>query len=400
MITWLLSIPWWALVIALVFASGALIMTLVNLRFFRPPPAGGLDRADPPSVGVCIPARNEQDNIGACVRAILASDYPNLRVVVYDDQSDDQTPRIIDELIKQDPRVGRAPTRALEAGWVGKQWACWQLAQASHSDLLLFLDADVRLEPDCIRRAVNAREELKAELLSTFPRQVTGTIGEALLVPMIFFILLSYLPFGRMRRCSPPDPNASAACGQFILVSRAAYMEVGGHQTCKDSMHEGVKLPRVFRRAGYHTDLFDGTGSLSCRMYRGLLGSWRGFAKNAYEGLGSPGLLIFITLVHAVAHVLPWVVLLATLIAGAVPSIAFGLSLAAVLVSMAQRVVLCLRFRHSPALAIAHPISVTLMTLVQWHSFLLALTGRRGWRGRTLAPHASAPASKPASSLE
>ncbi|MBY0311927.1 MAG: glycosyltransferase family 2 protein [Phycisphaerales bacterium] len=385
----LVLIPWWLLVVAIVIAAGALVMTLVNFRFFTRSRKDAPVPPDAPSVGVCIPARNEQDNIGACVAAILANDYPNLRVVVYDDQSEDDTPRIIDELIQRDPRVGRAQTRPLPAGWIGKQWACWQLAHSCHSDLLLFLDADVRLSADCLRRAVDARRSLNAELLSTFPRQITRSLGESLLVPMIFFILLSYLPFGRMRRSNPPDPNASAACGQFILVSRAAYFSVGGHETCRNSMHEGVKLPRVFRRSGFHTDLFDGTDVLSCRMYRGFASTWRGFAKNAFEGLGSPALLIFITILHLVGHVLPWLVLAATLFEGQIPSIHFGLALAAVLIAFVQRIVLSRRFAHPLWLAPLHPIGVLLMTLVQWHSFLLALTGRRGWRGRSASPVAT-----------
>lgn len=382
----LVLIPWWLLVVAIIIAAGALVMTLVNFRFFARSRPDAPVPPDAPSIGVCIPARNEQDNIADCIRAILANDYPHLSVMVYDDQSSDDTPRIIDQLIQSDPRVGRAQTRPLPAGWIGKQWACWQLAQSCHSDLLLFLDADVRLAPDCIRRAIEARASLNAELLSTFPRQITRSLGESLMVPMIFFILLSYLPFGRMRRSNPPDPNASAACGQFILVSRTAYFQVGGHETCRDSMHEGVKLPRVFRRAGFHTDLFDGTDVLSCRMYRGFASTWLGFAKNAYEGLGSPALLIFITILHLVGHVLPFMVLVAALIERAIPSIHFGLALAAILITLVHRTALCQRFGHPLWLAFLHPFAVLLMTLVQWHSFLLSVTGRRGWRGRSASP--------------
>lgn len=391
MIEWLNSIgspPWWLLVSALCICVGALVMTWVNLKFFQPAPPIVEDAGPLPSVAVCIPARNEEQNIQACVRAILANDYPDVRVYVYDDQSTDATPRILQQLMAEDARVRLVPTRTLAAGWVGKQWACAQLGQDAEADVVLFIDADVRLQPNALGAAVAAKRSLNAELLSTFPRQETLTLGEAMLVPMIFFILLSYLPFGRMRRSK--DPNASAACGQFIMVSKDTYMRLNPHDACRNSMHEGVKIPRVFRKAGLHTDLFDGTDVVSCRMYDGFLSTWRGFAKNAYEGLGSPVLLIFLTVVHIVGHVLPWLVLALSAATGRVPSIEFGLSLACVLVAGVQRVMLALRFRQSPLFAIAHPLSVALMTVIQWHSFVLSLTGRRGWRGRSLSTSAVA----------
>lgn len=395
-------IPWWLMVIALVICCLTFTMTLINLRVLRPLAFGRRARdatianaaSDSlPSLGVCIPARNEEANLEACVRAILDDGYPNLAVYVYDDQSSDRTPAILDALIAADARVHRVSTRPLPSGWVGKQFACDQLGRFASADVLLFIDADVRVEPgdgSVLEACVSAMQDSRVDLVSTFPRQVTGTLAEALIVPLIHFILCSYLPFGRMRTTT--DPSACAACGQFIMVRREAYLAAGGHGAFRNSMHDGVKMPRAFRRAGFRTDLIDATERVRCRMYAGLVQTWRGFAKNAYEGLGSPVLLVILTIMHLIGHVLPFVAvpLLVLAPAQSAPAhVPLVLALVACILAIAQRIMLAVRFRQRLIGAILHPVGVLLMTAIQWHSFVLSLTGRRGWRGRVLSPSAA-----------
>lgn len=386
----------WLLLVGAVIAAVTLAMTLRNLRLYRPAPA--LDEArraagaDPPRVTVCIPARNEEANLAACVRSVLGGPedgaYPNLSVLVYDDQSDDATPAILARLAAADPRVRAAAARGgPPPGWNGKQWACDALgrqAAAEGAEWLLFTDADVRFEPGAVWRAVAEAGRTHGSapgLLSTFPRQVTGSLGEALLVPMIHFILLSYLPFDRMRATN--DPATSAGCGQFLLVRRDAYLAAGGHAACRGSMHDGIKLPRAVRRAGFRTDLFDGTDLAWCRMYRGGAAAWRGFAKNAFEGVGSAPLLAVMTAVHLLGHVLPWAYLALAVVNGGDDRAAVGLAGLAVVCSLVQRGALADRFLQSALAAAMHPVGVLAMIGVQWHSWYLTVTGRRVWKGRT-----------------
>ncbi len=387
----------WLMLAAALIAFAAMGMTLRNLaRYLPAPPVPSGPPTPLPLVSVCIPARDEEENIEPCVTSILRSEGLPIEVLVYDDQSTDATPRIIAALAAGDPRVRPVPTVPLPAGWNGKQHASWRMAQAAAGRWLLFTDADVRFEPDAIARAVALAEQLDVGLLSTFPRQRTGTLGEALLIPMIHFILLSYLPIGRMRATT--EPASSAGCGQFLLARRDAYDASGGHSAFKDSMHDGVRMPRAIRRAGFRTDLFDGTDLAACRMYRGLRATWRGFAKNAYEGLGSAPLLAGLSTVHLLGHVVPWVHL-GLVLAGVVVGddhAAVALAALAVVFNVAQRTALALRFRQ-PAVAIPlHPISITLMTLIQWHSLALHLLGRRSWRGRTQGSAASPSPEQPA----
>ncbi|MEL6739288.1 MAG: glycosyltransferase [Planctomycetota bacterium] len=360
------------------------VMTSINLRLYRPPPPDPAPDDDRPWLAVCIPARDEADNIEACARGVLEGDDERTRVYVYDDESTDATPEIIARLTAETDRVRLAPQVPLPEDWNGKQHACWRCAQAALDDgcgWLLFTDADVRFSPDMARRSRAAAAQLGADLVSTFPRQLTGTLSEALLVPVMFYLLLGYLPFARMR--GTPDPAASAGCGQFLMVSAEAYRAFGGHEAFKATMHDGIRMPRAARQAGKRTDLFDGTDIARVRMYRGFGESWRGFAKNAFEGLGSVGLLIFLSVMHLVGHVGPWIALAYAI--GGGWWFAAALLLVAGLVPIVSRLVIAKRLRHSPVGALLHPVSILLTTAVQWHSWWLARRGRRAWRGRVQA---------------
>ncbi len=425
------GVPLWLAASAAGVAAAPALVASVNLRLYRrsdpaapvPPgsgPTGSGPAGDgPPRVLVCVPARNEAANIEACARGVLENDHPAARVVVYDDQSSDETPAIVERLASADARVLRAPTVPLPAGWSGKQHACWRMGEAAlagtlrradgsvepplrEDEWLLFTDADVRFTPDALRRSVAEAARLRVDLLSSFPRQLTGTLAEAALVPMMFYLLLGYLPMWRMRQNK--DWASAAGCGQFLLVTARAYRGSGGHSAFKASYHDGIRMPRSVRRAGFRTDLFDGTDIASVRMYRGFAQTWRGFAKNAYEGLGSPLLLVVLTVMHALGHLLPWVALPVAVWAAAgaaggaaggaaradwEPWVSVGLLALAAGVPIWLRLRLARRFGTSPAGAWLHPLGVLGMTLIQWHSFVLHLTGRRSWKGRVLGEGAA-----------
>jgi glycosyltransferase involved in cell wall biosynthesis len=373
-------------------AVGALVAwggMLSNLRLYTRTVRGDRPaaRTAVPMVSVCIPARNEEANIEACVRSVLANVDVAVEVLVYDDQSTDATPAILARLVAEDARVRVVPTQPLPQGWNGKQWGCERMGQAAHGQWVLFTDADVRFERDCVARTLARAESLGADLLSTVPRQVTGSWAEHAVIPLISFVLLSYLPMARMRATT--SPAASGACGQFILARRDAWLASGGHAAFRASMHDGIKMPRAFRRAGFRTDLFDGTDLVQCRMYRGLGQVWRGFAKNAYEGLGSPVLLLFVTLLHGCAVLLPWLTLALGLAGVAMATWVPWVAALTIVAGFAQRIVLARRFAHAWASVALHPVGILMLTVIQWHSLWLHLTGRRAWKGRT----AGAPAS-------
>lgn len=367
--------------IALAGVSAALaalpaLLFLANLRLYRPPlaPAGNV-----PAVSVLIPARNEEASIAACVEAALASTGIDLEVVVLDDHSEDRTSEIVRQIAIRDPRVRLIEGPPLPDGWCGKQHACWVLAQSARHPLLAFLDADVRLASQGLARLAGFLEQSRADLVSGVPHQQTGTWLEKLLIPLIHFVLLGFLPLGMMRkRC---DPSLGAGCGQLFLARRDAYMEMGGHSVIRTTLHDGLKLPRAFRAAGKWTDLCDATDLAECRMYRSAAQVWRGLAKNATEGLASPTMIVPATLLLGGGQVLP-IVLLGC--AAWMPEAAIALAAVGSVLAYLPRLTAAVVFRQSWLGALLHPLGVLLLLAVQWYALGRSLIGRPAtWKGRS-----------------
>lgn len=291
--------------VAFLLAVLPCVLFLVNLRLYRPPAKRTADISDP--LSVLIPARNEEQNIRATIQAVLASRGCVFEIVVLDDHSTDHTAAIVRDLADRDVRVRLETAPALPHGWCGKQHACFVLAKLARYPLLVFLDADVRLQPRALARMADFMRVSGAALASGVPRQELGSFGERLLIPLIHFILLGFLPMRAMRQTR--KPALSAGCGQLFIARRDAYDRCGGHSRLPDSLHDGLKLPRVFRQCRLATDLFDATDIATCRMYRTSLETWRGLGKNATEGLAAPGTILPMTVLLFGGQVLPFILL-------------------------------------------------------------------------------------------
>lgn len=354
-------------------------MTIVNLPSLREPPQPRRRHR----VSVLIPARDEASNIGAALDAVLANTDVDLEVVVLDDHSTDATAEIVAGRAATDPRVRLISGNPLPPGWSGKQFACSQLAAAARHDVLVFVDADVRLSADSVGRMAEFVERRDLGLASGFPRQITGTWSERLIVPLIHVVLLGYLPMAGMRWTR--HPGFAAACGQLIVARRDAYLASGGHDAIRASRHDGVTLPRAFRRAGFKTDLFDATELATCRMYQGMTEVWKGFGKNATEGMATPiGLPIWTVLLLG-GHVLPVAALVLTLL-----GYASELMPAAILATgliFGTRALLALRFRQDPRSVAIAPLGIAALLAIQYDALWRARSGRPAeWRGRLYNP--------------
>lgn len=242
----------------------------------------------------------------------------------------------------------------------------------------MFIDADVRLEPEAMARMANLIAESRADLVSGIPRQETRTFSEKLLIPLIHFVLLGFLPIGWMRRSR--HPAFGAGCGQCFVVGLEAYAFAGGHAAIRTSMHDGITLPRAFRRRGLVTDLYDVTDLAVCRMYTGWREVWLGLSKNAHEGLGRPAALLPWTAFLVGGQVLPVFILLC---AAWLPPPGRWFAGTAVLLAYAPRIHAAVRFRQSWLGAVLHPLGVAALLAIQWYALGRAVCGRPvGWKGR------------------
>ena len=346
-----------------------------NLKHYRPLREACGGRA---KVSVLVPARDEADSIGGLIESVLAGEGVDLELVVLDDHSGDGTDAVVRSHAERDGRVRLVSGEPLPAGWCGKQFACWQLAHAARHDVWLFLDADVRLRPDAVARAAAEREAGGYNLLSGVPRQTFQCVADRMLIPLIHFVLLAYLPLGRAERFALP--KYAAGCGQFFLTTRSAYAKSGGHEAVRGSMHDGLMLPTAYRRAGLRTTLRDLTDAATCRMYEADGEVLSGLGKNAAEGIAHPARIGPFTLLLGVGHVLPWG-LLAIAEEGA-----FAAASAACGMSLLPRLDAAARFRQPLWAAVLHPVSVVGFLWLQWAALLRHVRGvRPTWKGRGVA---------------
>lgn len=267
-------------------------------------------------ISVCIPARNEEKVIERCVRSCLSQTHPEFEVLVLDDRSEDRTGQILRSLQNES---GASHLHILNGtdrpeSWLGKPWACQQLSQAATGQVLVFIDADTWLEADFLRQ-VDSEMQKGIDALTVWPRQHLETFWEKVVVPQVYYALLTLLPAIYVRRfprwmpafVRPLFKNAfSAACGQCIAFKREAYEVIGGHAAVKNQVVEDVELARALKTNDKTIAMFHGVGSINCRMYQSENEIFEGFRKNFLAGFGN-NLFFFSAsaLLHLIVFVMP-----------------------------------------------------------------------------------------------
>jgi hypothetical protein len=254
----------------------------VNARLWRrPPPA----RLVTERVSVLLPARDEAERIGTCLAAVLAStDVPNLEVIVHDDASRDETGAITARIAATDPRLVLQRGDGPAPGWLGKPAACARAAAAATGDVLVFVDADVTLEPDAVARTVALLRAAGLDLVCPYPRQEAVGALERLVQPLLQWSFLALLPLRLAERS--PRGSLSAANGQLLCVDAAAYRRAGGHAAVRAEVLEDIALLRAVKRAGGRGVVADGTDLAVTRMYRSATELRDGYTKSLWAAGG------------------------------------------------------------------------------------------------------------------
>jgi chlorobactene glucosyltransferase len=247
-------------------------------------------------------------------------------VIVVDDHSDDDTGAIAQQIARADGRMRVLANPDLPDGWFGKQWACFNGANAARGDILIFIDADTRIAPDLIVRSVNGMLRTGADLYSVIARQEMCTFWERMIQPQIFGILAT-------RYGGTENVNRSRhaydkiANGQYLMLRHDAYDALGGHAIVRSYVAEDLMLAQKVFAAGRKTVLVSGMDELRTRMYTSLHELINGWRKNVFAGgrdavpLGKVGQLLFPLLltIPAFMQLVPVVILIAAL-AGVMPA--------------------------------------------------------------------------------
>lgn len=385
---------------AICLCSNAALLSLlanliVNLRFVRrlkPAPRSRPDRqADLPLVSVLVPARNEEHRIRPCLRSLSEQDYPNLEIIVLDDQSGDATVRIAESLGFSAEAGARKCLRAglpLPPGWTGKAWACQQLAEAARGDYLLFTDADTVHSRACVSTAVDHAENTRADLLTLWPFQVTATWSEILVIPLLFIAAGAVLPHWLLawaqqrpsiaRLLGPAQLRTlGAASGQFLLFRREAYLAIGGHRAVAGHLVEDVALAReITGRTGRGSRLVSANGTclVQCRMYSSFSEMWEGFTKNSHPLFDGDERLFMVAIAgQALLFVWPFVICWCW----RTPALLVQIALI-----YALRAAAAWLYRSSFWSVVLHPLGYALGLLIAVNSYRCASGKGVTWKGR------------------
>ncbi|MEG0948284.1 MAG: glycosyltransferase family 2 protein [Bacteroidales bacterium] len=264
-----------AILIAL-FTGWRLIVSLTNYFSSLTVKGEGASVA-PGDLSILIPVRDEARNL-APLFASLAMQRGDIEIIFCNDHSSDATVPLIEAQARCDSRIRLIHSPELPDGWFGKSFACYQLAAQARGRYLLFIDADVTLEPDGALKALRYAQSRRLTLLTFFPRQVMHSTGEKLTVPIMLRCLLSMLPLktvGWKRFAS-----LSAANGQFMLFDGDRYRRLQPHEKARRQRAEDIAIASLLKKEGYPIACLLGDGLVKCRMYDGYRAGVEGFAKN------------------------------------------------------------------------------------------------------------------------
>ncbi|MCZ4225584.1 glycosyltransferase [Pedobacter rhodius] len=325
-------------------------------------------------VSILIPARNEAENILQLLQSIKEQDYANYEVIVLDDDSNDNTFGLVSRFSEENKQFKIVKGKELPKGWLGKNYACHQLAEVATGKYFLFVDADELIKRGLINSLIFRVENNGLSLLSIFTNQVMLSFGEKITVPLMHFILLNLLPL-RLVRFSK-NPAFSAASGQCMFFDATNYRENQWHKCVKNRVVEDIEIMKLVKQTGFKVEALLANGLIHCRMYKNLGEGINGFSKNLLAGFGNN---ILILLIYQLL-VMSWPILL---------FINYDLHLLALpitLIVLSRIMIAFLSGQNVVLNLILHPLQMLLFLLISVKSISNHLLKRGSWKGRLIKP--------------
>ena len=345
-------------------------VTLFN--FISDPKLRRVNKSYTNLVSILIPARNEEDNILTLLKSIYQQDYRDYEVIVLDDDSSDRTYDICAEFAAKHSNFSMIKGKELTGQWLGKNYACHQLARQAKGEFLLFLDADEEVFNGLINSAVHRMNFRNLALLSLFTNQKMKTIGERLTVPLMHYILLNLLPL-RLVYLSK-NAAVAAASGQFMLFNADVYRQYEWHKSAMDKIVEDVEIMKQVKSAGFNGESLLGNGMITCRMYTSYDEAINGFGKNFLAAFNY--------------NIFSFLVFLLLLIAGPMMVIiTLNLQLIAMMIGLIilTRIMISLESGQNAFInLILHPLQMFSLVLIAFSAIQKYLTKTTEWKGRKI----------------
>ncbi len=323
-------------------------------------------------VSILIPARNEEENILKLLQSIHQQDYQNIEVIILDDASEDHTYQVVANFCTNHPKFKIIKGESLPKDWLGKNFACHQLAEHAKGDWLMFLDADEEVKDHLINNTLYRMHIGKLSLLSLFTNQITQTLGEKAVVPLMHFLLLNLLPL-RLVKLSKL-PSLAAASGQFMLFSAAQYKQFHWHQLVKNKVVEDIEIMKKLKQEGLNGEALLANGFIFCRMYKNYDECLSGFSKNILAGFNNSIIALIIYIIFIVF--------------GPLFILAFGnfqlFYFALTLIIFSRIMISYLSGQNVFVNVLYHPIQMLNLLILAFLSINQSLGNKISWKGRTI----------------
>ncbi len=302
-----------------------LIYYSINCYFYYYPSKGETlqKKMEEPLLSVLIPARNEEKNIKNAVDSVLNNCELYLECIVLNDNSTDKTMEILSEY--SDKRLRIISGKPLPKGWIGKNWACHQLAQNAQGQIILFSDADTIHTKHGLNLLVKKMNYTNADLLSGIPKQIIKSFGEALTVPFLGLFSLGALPHFLFRL--KQIKWAAASNGQYQCFKKKSYEEMGGYTAIYNILADDIAFPRRFKAQKKKVVYTNISNLVSSRMYDGFKDAFKGFSKSFYPTINeSPILAAIVCLAIFLMFLSPYCLLFFSFSLKALLSLIFSLT--------------------------------------------------------------------------
>jgi glycosyltransferase involved in cell wall biosynthesis len=351
------------------FLAVRVLISLVNLLTRSSLPAGVPDGL--PLLSVLIPARNEARSLPVLLDDLRKTSYTNVEIIVCDDHSSDTTPDVLQSYARKMDNLSYFKSEPLPEGWLGKNFACHQLALRAKGDYLLFLDADVRIAPGTPSKAISYIQKSGRTLVSVFPTQLMYSFGELSTVPIMNWVLLSLLPLPLVRHTR--NPSLSAANGQFMLFDAFNYRQNNWHRQVKGESTEDITLSRLIKKSGARVATLTGGADVFCRMYESYGEAIGGFSRNVHQYFGNSRLIMLIFFLTILFGWLPvWFYWGWT-----------GIKWFLMLV-IANRVFIAMLSKQNSLSVILHPLQMVTFAVIAFRNVSRRIKGHTEWKGRTI----------------
>jgi len=350
----------------LIISGLALALTLLNALTIRVVNDSSSTVSN--SVSILIPMRNEEENVTECINSIISQvglkDYD---VLTLNDHSEDET----SSLLAKFPNIKNLSGKALPDGWLGKSWACQQLANASTGEYLVFIDADVRLSKNAIASAILKMD--KWDFISPYPMQIANGFVQRLFQPLLQWSWLASVPLLISQKLG--IKSMAVANGQFLIIKKSAYVTSGGHESIRSEVLDDIMLARQLLSSGFYGGVAEGSQVASCQMYKTAGALVNGYRKSLWNAFGSILGTFVSIIILLLSSVAPFI---AALFGSKIGLISFGLI-------VLSRVVSSIRTGSIPNTALLHPLAIVFLISLIIYSWIGKLTNTLTWRDRKLS---------------